>query len=177
MPFSLYEATVPTFQQTLGAVLGLLDKAESFCTEKTRPVGDLLQARIFDDMLPFAYQVKATVTHSLGALDGVRKGVFTPDRAPFPQTIDDLRNLVSEALDALAAETSSEVDSFVGRDMRFEMGDMVLPFVAEGFLMSFSMPNFFFHAATAYDILRMNGVELTKRDYLGRPRLKVEAPL
>ena len=82
MSFSLFDATVPTFQQTLGAMAGLLDKAEGFCTQGTTQVSDLLQARLADDMLPFTYQVSATVTHSVGALSAIRKGVFTPDRSP-----------------------------------------------------------------------------------------------
>ena len=68
--------------------------------------------------------------------------------------------------------TAEDINSLAGRDMRFEMGERVLPFTAEDFLMSFSLPNFFFHAATAYDILRMKGLALGKPDYLGRPRLK-----
>ena len=69
----------------------------------------------------------------------------------------------------MAAE---DINSLVGRDMRFEMGEMVVPFTAGGFLMSFSLPNFFFHATTAYDILRVKALPLGKPDYLGRPRLK-----
>ena len=68
--------------------------------------------------------------------------------------------------------TAEYINSLVGRDMRFETGEMVIPFTAEGFLMSFSLPNFFFHATTAYDVLRMKGLPLGKPDYLGRPRLE-----
>ena len=172
MPFSLYDATVPTFQQTLGAMQGLLTKAEAFCAEGNTPVSDLLQARLTDDMLPFAYQIKATTTHSMGALKAIHEGVFTPDRTPWPQTIEGLRDALAQALDALTTMTADDINGFVGRDMRFEMGQTVMPFTAEGFLMSFSLPNFFFHATTAYDVLRMKGVALGKVDYLGRPRLK-----
>ncbi len=68
--------------------------------------------------------------------------------------------------------TAEDINGLMGRDMRFEAGEMVLPFTVEGFLMSFSVPNFFFHATTAYDILRVKGLPLGKRDFLGRPRLK-----
>ena len=172
MFFSLFDATVPTFQQTLGAMLGLLDKTEGFCTQGNTPISDLLQARLTDDMLPFTYQVSATVTHSVGALNAIHKGVFTPDRSPPPHTLQALRDALSQAVETLGSMTAQDIDSLVGRDMRFEMGEMVLPFTAEGFLMSFSLPNFFFHATTAYDILRMKGLPLGKPDYLGRPRLK-----
>jgi hypothetical protein len=172
MPFSLYDATVPSFQQTLGAMQGLLDKVEGSCAEADRPVEDLLQARLADDMLPFVYQVRATTTHSVGALNAIHEGVFKPDRTPAPQTLQGLRDALSQALEALSSMTAEDLNGLVGRDMRFEAGEMVLPFTVEGFLMSFSMPNFFFHAATAYDILRMKGFALGKRDYLGRPRFK-----
>ena len=172
MSFSLFDATVPTFQQTLGAMVGLLDKAEGFGTQGTTQVSDLLQARLADDMLPFTYQVSATVTHSVGALSAIHKGVFTPDRSPPPSTLQGLRDVLSHALESLGSMTAEHINSLVGRDMRLEMGEMVLPFTAEGFLMSFSLPNFFFHATTAYDILRMKGLPLGKPDYLGRPRLK-----
>ena len=172
MPFSLYDATVPSFQQTLGAMQGLLHKVDGHCVEAGRPVEDLLQARLADDMLPFTYQVRATTTHSVGALSAIHGGVFKPDRTPAPQTLQGLRDALSQALEALSSMTAEDLDGLVGRDMRFEAGETVLPFTVEGFLMSFSLPNFFFHAATAYDILRMKGLALGKRDYLGRPRLK-----
>jgi hypothetical protein len=72
-------------------------------------------------------------------------------------------------LSALSAET---VNTWEGNDVSFKIGDRVLPFTAVGFLLSFSLPNFYFHATTAYDILRMKGVPLGKRDFLGRLQLK-----
>ncbi len=172
MAFSLYDATVPTFQQTLGAMQGLLTKVAAFSAEGGRPVDDLLQARLTDDMLPFAYQIKATTTHSVAALKAIHEGVFTPDRTPWPQSVEGLQDGLAQALEALSSTTTDDINGLVGRDMRFQMGEMVLPFTAEAFLMSFSLPNFFFHATTAYDILRMKGVALGKPDYLGRPKLK-----
>ncbi|MGH8260966.1 MAG: DUF1993 family protein, partial [Steroidobacteraceae bacterium] len=70
MTISLYDATIPSYRQTLGAVAGLLLKAESFCSEKSLAPTDLIQARLAPDMLPFAYQVKSTAVHSLGAIEG-----------------------------------------------------------------------------------------------------------
>ena len=67
MPLSLYDITVPSFRQTLGAVAGLLDKAEAYCAEKSIPSAELIDARLFDDMFPFSYQVKSPVTHSAAA--------------------------------------------------------------------------------------------------------------
>jgi hypothetical protein len=173
MPFSLYAATIPSYRQILSAVGGLLDKAESFCAEKAIAPDDIVQARLADDMLPFAYQVKSTAVHSLGAIEGVRKGVFSPDTTPPPDTFAALKTRIVETLATLEAIEPAEVDTFVGRDMRFVFGDRRLDFTAEDFLLSFSQPNFYFHAATTYDILRWKGVDLGKRDFIGRPRVKL----
>ncbi len=172
MPFSLYDITVPNFRQTLGAMAGLLDKAEAHCTAKSIAPGDLIEARLYEDMFPFSYQVKSTVVHSVGALEALAKGVFSPDLTPPPATFSDLRHKIAGALQALNAFTPADINAYEGKDMRFEFKDFKLPFTAENFLMSFSMPNFYFHATTAYGIMRHKGVVIGKRDFTGQLRLK-----
>lgn len=172
MALSLYDTTIPCFRQTLGAVAGLLVTAESFCADKGVEPKDIIEARLAEDMLPFAYQVKSTAVHSLGAIEGVRRGVFSPDMTPPPQTFTALRSRIAETLAALETIQPAEVEAFMGRDMRFEFRERRLEFTAENFLLSFSLPNFYFHAATAYDILRWKGARIGKRDFTGRLRLK-----
>jgi len=172
MAFSLYAAIVPSYRQVLAAVGGLLVKAEAFCVEKGLAPSELIQARLAPDMLPFAYQVKSTAVHSLGAIEGVRQGVFSPDMTPPPETFAALSTRIAATITALDAVTAAEVDGFVGRDMRFVFGERRMEFTAENFLLSFSLPNFFFHATTAYDILRWQGLAIGKRDFIGRLRLK-----
>jgi hypothetical protein len=177
MTFSLYAATIPSYQQVLGAVSGLLGTAEAFCAEKGVAPADVINARLAEDMLPFAYQVKATAVHSLGAIEGVRRGVFSPDMSPPPESFSALKARIADTLAALAAIEPAEVDAFIGRDMRFAFGERRIEFTAENFLLSFSQPNFYFHAATTYDILRWKGVRIGKRDFMGRLRLKpIAAP-
>ncbi len=175
MSFSLYAATVPSYRQILSAAGALLGKAEAFCTERGLAAHDIIHARLADDMQPFAYQVKSMAVHSLGAIEGVRKGVFSPDMTTPPDTFPALRARIDDTLAALEAIKASEVDAFVGRDMRFSFGERHLDFTAENFLLSFSQPNFYFHATTAYDILRWKGLSIGKRDFLGRPRTKPPA--
>jgi uncharacterized protein len=170
MSFSLYAATVPSYRQILGAVAALVAKAETFCAEKGLPPQELIQARLAPDMFPFAYQVKSTAVHSLGAIEGVRRGVFSPDKTPPPETFSALKSRVAETLAALEAITPAEIDGFVGRPMRFAFGERHVDFTADNFLLSFSQPNFYFHAATAYDILRSRGLPLGKRDFMGQLR-------
>lgn len=176
MPVSLHAATVLSWHQTLGAVAGVIAKAEAFCKEKSLTPSELIQARLAPDMLPFAYQVKSTTVHSIGAIEAVRRGVFSPDMTPPPDTFAGLNARIAETQRALQAVTAAEVESFIGRDMRFEVrfegGERRIDFTAENFLLSFAMPNFYFHATTAYDILRAKGVQIGKRDFMGALRSK-----
>lgn len=172
MAFSLYAATVPSYQQILEAVIGLLGKAEAFCAEKGMAHQDIIQARLAADMQPFAYQVKSTAVHSLGAIEGVRRGVFSPDTTLPPESFAELKARLVATLAALESVEPAEIDSFVGRDMRFAFGERHLDFTAENFLLSFSQPNFYFHATTTYDILRWKGVPIGKRDFTGKTRKK-----
>jgi hypothetical protein len=169
MPITLHEAVVPSWLQLLNAAHGWLDKAiTSGIAEE-----ELLSACLIDDMLPFAYQVKAMTVHSRGAIEGVRAGVFRPSfREPNPSSLAELRSLVDEAIASLGGFAEGELEALIGRDMRFEIGQKRLDFTVQEFLLSFSQPNFYFHATTAYGILRMKGVGVGKLDYLGRLRLK-----
>ncbi|HEX5380034.1 MAG TPA: DUF1993 family protein, partial [Phenylobacterium sp.] len=110
--------------------------------------------------------------HSQGAIAGVRAGTFSPGGAAPPLSYMDLQKLVADARAALQAVDPAEINGFEGKDVFFQFGERKMPFTAEGFLMSFSLPNLHFHATTAYDILRTKGVPLGKRDYMGALRLK-----
>lgn len=174
MSLSLYAATIPSYRQILGAVSRLLHTAQAFCTDKGIEPAELIQARLAPDMLPFAYQVKSTAVHSLGAIEGVRRGVFSPDMTPPPETFAALEARIAGTITALEAIEPAEVNAFAGRDMRFEFGERRIDFTAEEFFLSFSQPNFYFHAATAYDILRWKGVPIGKRDFIGMVRKKAQ---
>ena len=172
MPLSLYAATVPSYLQILHQMTHLLGKAEAWCQEKGLPPSELIGARLAPDMWPFAYQVKSTAVHSWGAIEGLRRGVFSPDTNPAPDSFAGLRERVATAHANLSALDPAELESYIGRDMRFEFGERRMDFTAEEFLLSFSQPNFYFHATTAYDILRMKGLPIGKRDFTGRVRVK-----
>ncbi len=172
MAFSLYDATVANYLQILGAVGSFLDKSLAHFREKGIDPAEVVETRLAPDMLPFRFQVVSLAHHSCGAMLAVRDGVFVP-----PQTKAEdyaaLQALVAEARNELAALTPEAVNALVGRDVVFKFGDRSLPFTAEGFLMSFSLPNFFFHATTAYAILRHKGAPLGKRDFMGKLKLKM----
>lgn len=172
MSISLYDAVIPANLQIIGSVSGLVDKAKAFCAAEGRSEADMLQARLIEDMLPFAYQVKVVSEHSLGAIEGVRAGNYSPDLAALPADFAGLEAKLAAAASALEAIDPAEIEGFVGKDMQFSFGETVIPFTAENFLLSFALPNFYFHAATAYDILRAQGVAVGKRDFLGQLRMK-----
>ncbi len=123
-------------------------------------------------MLPFRFQIISVAQHSRGAIEGVQQGVFKPPAFKTPYDYAGLQGLVADTQKNLSALTPETVNALGGKDVVFHLGERQLPFIAEGFLMSFSLPNFYFHATTAYDILRTNGVPLGKRDFMGRLNIK-----
>ena len=172
MGFSLYDAVIPSYLQQLGALKRLIDKAEAHCAEKDIAPATIIEARLAPDMLPFAYQVKSAAVHSLGAIESVRAGRFSPDIATPPDSFPALRDRIDDTIAALEAIERSEIDGFIGRDMKFEVGSYKSVYDADQFLLSLSLPNFYFHVATAYNILRWQGVEIGKRNYLGAVRVR-----
>ena len=172
MAFSLYDATVANYLQILDAVGGYLGKSLTHFREKGVDLAQVVDARLAPDMLPLRFQIVSVAHHSRGAMEAAKTGVFTPPSAKPDLDYAALQSLVTEARNEVSVLTPEVVNALVGRDVTFKVGDRALPFTAEGFLMSFSLPNFFFHAATAYDILRHSGAPLGKRDFIGKLKLK-----
>jgi uncharacterized protein len=172
MAFSLYDATVANYLQILGAVGGFLDKGHKHFREKGIDPAGVVETRLATDMMPLRFQVFSVAHHSRGAIEAVKSGVFAPSAGKPDYDYAALQTLVSDARDELSLLKPEDVNALGGRDVVFKFGDRALPFTAEDFLMSFSLPNFFFHATTAYDILRHSGAPLGKRDFMGKLRLK-----
>ncbi|MGD9664471.1 MAG: DUF1993 family protein [Novosphingobium sp.] len=173
MSLSLFDAFVPGCLQILDALDGVLDKGEAFAKENGLSAADLIQARLYDNMLPFAYQVKSCWVHSALAIEGVRTGTFSPESSEPPVDWASLHAKVAEARTALKATSADELESMADNVVDFSInGKVLMTFVGQDFLLSFSQPNFYFHATTAYDILRERGVPLGKLDYLGPMRIK-----
>lgn len=171
MPTTLYELCVPAYLQTLGAVAGFLEKGRLHCQSAGIDPATIVEARLAPDMLPFRFQIVSVAHHSLGTIRALESGRFGP---PTDSGMDytALQKLVVETRDALKNVSAEEIDRHAGRDILFALGEMKLPFKAEDFVLSFSLPNLYFHATTAYDILRMKGAPLGKGDFLGQMRLK-----
>jgi hypothetical protein len=167
MAIDLYQATVPQFLQVLGGLRGALAKAADHAGGSA---DELLEARLIDDMFPLNFQLLRVADHSAGALRDVSQGRFTmPPQTQL--TFAAAQALLAETEDALKGWSPEAVNALAERDVVFDPGAMRMDFKGAAFLLSFSLPNFFFHAVTAYDILRMKGVPIGKRDFLGQLRL------
>lgn len=172
MQFSFYDAIVPSNLQILRAVDRLLDKAEAFCTEQDRAPSELIDARLAPDMLPLGYQVKSCAAHSIGGIEGVKAGSFSPDMSQWAPDFAGLHETLQSAITKLEALDREAFDKLAENDTEFAFGETKLPFTGSNFLLSFSQPNFYFHATIVYGILRAQGVKLGKRDFMGIPRMK-----
>jgi hypothetical protein len=172
MAVALYDISVSAYLQSLGAVAGFLEKGRALCDENGIDLADVVETRLYPDMLPFRFQLLSVVHHSLGALRGIQAGVFKPPPSAPDLDYAALQQRVTEARSELEAMSADEVNALEGKSMVFEIGDRQVPFVAEDFVLSFSLPNLHFHAATAYDILRMRGVAIGKRDFMGQLRMR-----
>ncbi len=172
MAISFYDTSVANYLQTVGAMRGVLEKGLKHFTEKGIDPESVVDARLAPDMLPFSFQIHSVAHHSLGALDGMKKGVFLPPGEKPKHSYADLQRVIADTHTALGKLDKGEVDAIEKNDVVFEIRGMKMPFTATGFLLSFSLPNFYFHASTAYDILRHNGVPLGKRDFMGPMRMK-----
>ncbi len=172
MSISLYQASVPSFLQVLIPVGGLVEKARAHCADKGVPEEALLDQRLAEDMWPFAKQVAAACAHSFGAIEALRSGETGPDLSPPPGNFAVLAAKVSAAVVGLQAVTETEIAALEGGDVVFRFGERAMSFTARDFVLSFAMPNFYFHASMAYGVLRNQGVAVGKMDWLGQVRMK-----
>jgi uncharacterized protein len=124
------------------------------------------------DMAPFHFQIEAAWHHSVWGLEAVKTGAFAPPALVGPVPFAGLQATIGKAETALEALTPDAVNSWAGKDLDLQIGPRKLAFTSETLVLSFSLPNFYFHAVTAYDILRTRGLQLGKRDYEGRLRTR-----
>jgi hypothetical protein len=172
MATSLYDLSVPTFLQTVSAVAGFLDRTVRHCAETGADPDDFVGARLFPDMAPFHFQIECVANHSVWGLEAVKNGVFDAPALIGPIPFAGLQARIAQAETALKALTPDEVNSWAGKDLDLQIGPRRLTFTSETYILSFALPNFHFHAVTAYDILRTRGVPLGKRDYEGQLRTR-----
>ena len=171
MAISFYEITVPVYQQFLRSLLGVLDKGEKHCSEKGIEPAALFGTRLAEDMQPLSFQILMAIHHSIGGLATIREqqrarpsglDTFAGAKQAIEQALADLEAIKPEELDALGDKPFTV--TFPGRELKFA--------AAKDFVLSYAQPQFYFHATTAYGILRHKGVPIGKRDFLGRIKLQ-----
>jgi hypothetical protein len=164
---SFYDATVPAFLQVLNSLSGLLTKAEAHSNAKNIQPEVLLGARLYPDMLPLSRQIQL-------ASDFAAKGCARLSQSEVPstpdteKTFDELQQRLAKTIDYVKSFKPAQFEGADSKDVTFPVGpnnNMTLK--GQQFLSAFAFPNFYFHAATAHGILRHNGVEIGKRDFLG----------
>jgi uncharacterized protein len=163
---SFYDASVPAFLQILNSLSKILTKAEAHCAAKNIAPEVMLGARLYPDMLPFSKQVQlvcdfaakgcARLTHS--------EVPTTPDTE---KTFEELRARLAKTIEYLKSFKPEQFEGADARDVTFPVGPTTMTLKGQQFLNNFAFANFYFHAATAHGILRHNGVEIGKRDFLG----------
>jgi len=172
MSISMYKASAPIFIQFLTGLSAVLDKAAAHAEAKKIDPPALVNARLFPDMFPLVRQVRAATDHAANAC-GKLAGVEPPKFENKETTIPELQERIAKTIDFIRGLTPAQIDGTEDKAITFTFpSGATREFTGQSLLLNFSLPNFYFHAATAYDILRHNGVDLGKQDFMGTPVTK-----
>ena len=169
MPISMYTVSIPVFIQHLNGLSAVLDKAAAWAGARKVNEADLLNMRLSPDMFNLARQVRAATDHAAnaaGRLAGKELLKLTSDET----TIAQLKDRIAKTIDYLKSFKQSEIYGTEGKDISITFpSGQTREFTGQSLLLGNSLPNFWFHTTTAYDIVRQCGVELGKRDFMGTP--------
>lgn len=169
MTISMYQASVPVFVQFLASLSAVLDKAAAYAEAKKIEPAVLLNARLYPDMFPLVRQVRAATDHAINA-GGRLAGAELPNFTNTETTIAELQERIGTAMDFLKSLKPAAIDGSEEKEIKITFpSGATREFTGQNFLLNQTLPNFFFHCTTAYDILRHCGVELGKRDFMGTP--------
>jgi len=164
---SFYESAVPAYLQMLGSLSHILDKAEAHAAARKIEPAVLLGTRLFPDMLPLSKQIQIACDHAVRGAARL-SGSEVPSFPDTETTIAELKQRLAKTGEFVKSVNPSLFDGAEGRDITFPIGGgKTMTLNGQQYLTSFSLPNFYFHATTAHAILRMCGVEIGKRDFLG----------
>ena len=175
MAITLFDIAVPTFLQTTRAVDGFLGKAAAHCDANGIDPNDLVTARLYPNMAPFWFQIECVDNYSVWGIEAKRTGNWTPPDLAQIVPFADLQARIAQSESALETFEPDEVNAWSGKDLDISITHLrpePTSLTSETFFLSFLLPNFHFHAVTAYDILRTHGVPIGKRDYEGQLRTR-----
>ena len=168
MTISMYQASVPRFANILSNLSNILDKAQAHADAKKFDGTVLTGFRMVPDMLPMTTQVQIACDAAKGVvarLSGVDAPVFEDNE----KTLADLKARIAKTITFIQSVSPAQIDGTEDKDIIVKRGDKETHYKGMQFLLGHATPNFYFHVATTYNILRHNGVEIGKRDFLGSP--------
>ncbi len=169
MAISMYQCSVPVFVQFLTSLSAVLDKTAAYAEAKKVEPSVLLNTRLAPDMFPLVRQVRAATDHAVSAC-GRLAGVDMPSFANTEASIPELKERIAKTVDFLKGLKPAQIDGSEGKEIKITFpSGAVREFTGQSLLLNNSLPNFYFHCTTAYDILRHCGIELGKRDFMGAP--------
>ncbi|MBA5605088.1 DUF1993 domain-containing protein [Duganella sp. FT3S] len=166
MTLSMYSASVPVFKQILNSLLAILDKAETHADQKKIDPQALLQFRLYPDMLPFTRQIQIACDFAKGCsarLGGMDVPAFEDNERSFAE----LKTRITRTLAFIDTVPQDQVAGSAARAITTGSGEKTKHFTGQTYLLHYALPHFFFHATTAYDILRHNGLDIGKKDFIG----------
>ena len=167
MTISMHAASVPVFKQLLGALGEILAKAEAHAADRKIDPNALLQARLFPDMFPLVRQVQIACDFAKGVsarLGGADAPVYEDKETSF----EELRGLITRTIAFIDSLDAKQFDGSESREITLRPGTPKERRIAgQAYLLNYGLPQFFFHVTTAYALLRHNGVEMGKKDYMG----------
>jgi uncharacterized protein len=168
MTISMYQASVPRFVNILGNLMNILDKAQAHVDAKKLDPETLTRYRLFPDMLPMTTQVLIACDTAKGVVARLA-GIEIPVYEDNEKTLADLKARVAKTIAFIQTVTPAQIDGTEDKQITTKRGDKETHYKGMQFLLGHAVPNFYFHITTAYAILRHNGVEIGKRDFLGQP--------
>jgi hypothetical protein len=167
MSLSMYQASVPVFRQILTSLSGVLQKGAAHAEARRFVPAVLLQTRLYPDMLPLVQQVQIATDHAKGACARLA-GVEVPRYADTEAGFEELQARLAKTLDFIGGLAPAQIDGSEEREITMKIGPQTLTMVGRAYLLHFALPNAYFHATMAYALLRQSGVEIGKRDFIGR---------
>jgi len=164
----MYQASVPQFVKVLGNLSNIIDKAQAHVDAKKLDAAALIDFRLFPDMLPMKSQVQIACDTAKGVVARLA-GVEIPVHEDTEKTLADLKARIAKAVAFMQTVKPEQIDGTEDREVVIKRGETDIRYTGMQFLLGRALPNFYFHVTTAYNILRHNGIEIGKRDYLGNP--------
>ena len=167
MNITMYQASVPRFVNILNNLSAILDKAQAHAEAKKLDPAALTAFRLYPDMFPLTRQVQIACDTAKGAVARLA-GVEIPKHEDTEQTLAELKARVAKTVEFIESVKQAAIDGSEAREIVMALRSGEVRLAGLQYLMGFAYPNFYFHVTTAYNILRHNGVEVGKRDFLGK---------